>query len=98
MSEQYRSSHIVLKPEKYEAIAQLANNQDRPISEVATEVVRLELETLEQRKQGKKESLERLNQRRLEYHHQHGFYPGDPVAEVRAEREKQIDTVIREEQ
>jgi hypothetical protein len=32
-----------------------------------------------------------------EIYQTHGMYPGDPVAEVRAEREKQIDRVMRGE-
>ncbi|MBD2778026.1 hypothetical protein [Iningainema tapete] len=97
MSEQHNSSQLVLEPEQYAALEQLASKQNRPISDVAREVVRLGLESLEHKKQQRKEALERLEQRRLEIYRVHGMYHGDPVAEVRAEREKQIERVMRGE-
>ena len=42
-------SPLVLEPERYEAITQLANQQHQTISEVAVEVVRLGLEVLRER-------------------------------------------------
>ncbi|KAB8315051.1 hypothetical protein SD81_034220 [Tolypothrix campylonemoides VB511288] len=93
MTEQNNSSQVVLEPEQYETLAQLASKQNRTISDVAQEVVRLGLESLEIKKQRRKEALERLEQMREEIYRTHGMYPGDPVAEVRTEREKQIDRV-----
>lgn len=93
MTEQNNSSQVVLEPEQYETLAQLASKQGRTISDVAQEVVRLGLESLEIKKQRRKEALERLEQMREEIYRTHGMYPGDPVAEVRTEREKQIDRV-----
>lgn len=97
MTEQHNSSQLVLEPEQYEALAQLASKQNRTVSDVARQVVRLGLESLEQKKQQRKEALERLEQMRQEIYQKHGMYEGDPVAEVRAEREKQIDRVMRGE-
>lgn len=97
MTERDHSSQVLLEPEQYEALAQLASLQGSTISDVAQQVVRLGLEALQKQKQQRMEALERLNQRRLEYHQMHGMYPGDPVAEVRAEREKQIERVMRGE-
>ena len=51
MLEQHNSSVLVLEPEQYEALTQLASKQNRTISDVAREVVRLGLESLEQKKQ-----------------------------------------------
>lgn len=96
MTEHYQGYKSILEPEQYEALAQLASKQGRTLADVAREVVRLGLESLQQ-KQQRLETLERLNQRRLEYHRMHGMYPGEPVAEVRAEREKQIERVMRGE-
>lgn len=62
---------------------------------MAQKVVQLGLEALRQQQQQSQEALERLNQRRLEYHRINGMYAGDLIAEVRAEREKQIDRVMR---
>ena len=95
MTEQDHGSQVLLEPEQYATLAQLAGLQGSTISDVAREVVRLGLEALQ--KQKRMEALERLNQRQLEYHRLHGMYPGDIVAEVRTEREKQIDRVMRGE-
>lgn len=98
MSEQNPQSQILLESEQYQKLAQMATNQGRTISEVAQEIVRLGLESFEARQKAHPmEILERLNQRRLEDYRKHGIYPGDIVAEVRAEREKQIDRVMRGE-
>lgn len=90
-------TQVLLAPEQYETLAELAGREGRTISEIAREMVRLGLETREKQKQHNLEILERLTQRRMEYHRLHGMYPGDLVAEVRAEREKQIDRVMRGE-
>jgi predicted DNA-binding protein len=97
MAEQHQSSQIVLEPEQYEKLAQLANERGRTLSEVAQEIVRLGLESIERRKAEQMAILERLNRRRLEYERTHGMCQGNPVAEVRAERENQIDRVMRGE-
>lgn len=39
-------------------------------------------------------ALERLNAIREEIQQSHGIYPGDLIAEVRAEREEQIERII----
>ncbi len=95
MTEQDYGSQVLLEPEQYKTLAQLAGLQGSTISDVAREVVRLGLEALQ--KQKRMEALERLNQRQLEYHRRHGMYPGDIVAEVRTERQKQIERVMRGE-
>lgn len=60
--------------------------------------MRLGLESFEDRQKARQmEILERLNKTREEIYRTHGMYPGDIVAEVRAEREKQIDRVMRGE-
>ena len=97
MPQSDRNTSVLLLPEQYNTIAELANTQDRTISEVVRDIIRLGLETLERENANHQETLERLNQRRLEYHRLNGTYPGDPIAEVRAERERQIETVIKGE-
>ncbi|MBF2008588.1 MAG: hypothetical protein IGS49_24870 [Chlorogloeopsis fritschii C42_A2020_084] len=97
MVEQNQSSQLVLEPEQYKMLAKLAKKQGRTINDVVREVVRLGLESLELRKQRRKEALERLEQTRQEIYRTQGMYQGDPIAEVRAEREKQIDRVLRGE-
>ncbi|NER35929.1 MAG: hypothetical protein F6J93_18400 [Oscillatoria sp. SIO1A7] len=85
---------LVLEPEQYAALTQLATQQHQTISEVAVEIVSLGLEALRQRgERGDRQSqraLESLNAIRKQIQEKHGIYPGDLVAEVRAEREEQI--------
>ncbi len=97
MNEENKSSQLVLEAEQIDALTQLASKQGRTISDVARFVVRLGLKSLELTKQRRYVALERLEQMRQEIYRTHGMYPGDPVAEVRAEREKQIDRVMRGE-
>lgn len=94
---------LVLEPEQYAVLAQLASRQHQTISEVAVEVVRLGLEALRQRsdvagatlrQRQPEKALERLNSLREKIQQTHGVYPGDLVAEVRAEREEQIERMI----
>ncbi|NEP90532.1 MAG: hypothetical protein F6K18_29010 [Okeania sp. SIO2C2] len=71
---QYPYPPLVLEPEQYDALLQLATQKHQTLSEVAVEVVRLGLETLKQRgdrtsgegdRQFQK-ALERLNSLRAE--------------------------------
>ena len=97
MTEQQRHQPLVLEPEQYAVLTQLATQQHQTISEVAVEVVRLGLETLRQAKQRQRQpqkALKRLNALREEIQQAHGTYPGDLVTEVRAEREEQIERII----
>ena len=96
MSEQQRHPPLLLEPEQYAVLTQLATQQHQSISEVVVEVVRLGLETLRQAKQRQRQpqkALKRLNALREEIQQAHGIYPGDLVTEVRAEREEQQDSV-----
>ena len=98
---QQRHPPLVLEPEQYATLTQLATQEDRSISEVAVEVVRLGLETLRQRsdfasarQRQSQKALERLNALREQIQQTHGIYSGDLVAEVRTEREEQIERII----
>ncbi|NEN88137.1 MAG: hypothetical protein F6K48_04070 [Okeania sp. SIO3H1] len=93
---------LVLEPEQYDSLLQLATQKHLTLSEVAVEVVRLGLETLKQRSdiisgEGDRQSqktLERLNSLRAEIQQTHGIYSGDLLAEVRTEREEQMEKII----
>ncbi|MBC6480942.1 MAG: hypothetical protein GDA56_27365 [Hormoscilla sp. GM7CHS1pb] len=89
--------NVLLAPEQYETLAQLASQEGRSISDLAQEMVRLGLETREKQKQHNLEILDSLTLLREEIYQTHGMFPGDLVAQVRAEREKQIDRVMRGE-
>ncbi|NEO55197.1 MAG: hypothetical protein F6K54_20220 [Okeania sp. SIO3B5] len=99
---EYPYQPLVLEPEQYNALFQLATQKHQTVSEVAVEVVRLGLETLKQRGDGTSDegdreyqkALECLNSLRAEIQQTHGIYSGDLVAEVRTEREEQIERII----
>ena len=97
MTEQQRHPPLVLEPEQYAVLTQLAARQHQTISEVTVEVVRLGLEALRHAKQRQRlpqEALKRLNALRDEIQQTHGIYPGDLVTEARVEREEQIERII----
>jgi DNA polymerase III delta subunit len=95
MTQPDRSVGLVLEPEQYETLAQIARQQGSTIPDVVREVVRLGLESF--KKQQRQKALERLVQMRQEIFQNSGIYPGNIVSEVRAAREKQIDRIIRGE-
>ncbi len=97
MTQQVSDSQVLLAQSQYEILAEIARSSDSTISDVTREVVRLGLEAFQQQQLKRQEALERLNQRRLEYHRLNGIYPEDIVAQVRAEREKQIERVMKGE-
>ncbi|NER99783.1 MAG: hypothetical protein F6J86_39250 [Symploca sp. SIO1B1] len=95
---------LVLEPQQYDTLLQLASQKHQTLSEVAVEVVRLGLETLKQRsdkisgegdRQAQK-ALDCLNSIRAEIQQTHGIYSGDLVAEVRTEREEHRSKIIWE--
>jgi len=92
---------LVLEPEQYDTLLQLATQKHQTVSEVAVEVVRLGLETLKQkdttshvRDRQPQKALECLNSLRAEIQQTHGIYSGDLVAEIRSERQEQIEKII----
>jgi hypothetical protein len=64
------------------------------------DIVRQYLEEQEQDAQRQQEllALEKLARIRAQIREQHGVYPGDFLAEVRAEREDDIERVLRGEE
>ena len=87
-------TQLLLDPGQYQAVAQLAATQQRPISEIVREFIDLGLEQMRKRRQERLRALEELNATRRQLEARVGLYPGDLVAEVRAERERQLETVL----
>ncbi len=81
-------------PDQYQAVVQLAATQNRSISELMRELVDLGFEQLRRRRQARLRALEELNGVRRQLEVRLGIYPGNPVAEARAERERQMETVL----
>jgi len=97
MTQQVSDSQVLLAQSQYETLAEIARLQDSTISDVAREVVRLGLEALQQQQQQRQEALDHLKLLREEIYQTHGMYPGDIVAQVRAEREKNMETMLKGE-
>ena len=88
------AARLTLDLERYHAITELAENQERPVAEVVREIFDLGLEQIRNRKQRKIQALEELNALRHRLEASDGTYPGNPVAEARAERERQLAAVL----
>ncbi len=97
MTEQAQGFQVLLDSQQYETLAQLASLQNRTVSDVVQQVVRLGLEALEEQKQQRQEALNCLECLREEIYQTHGMYPGDIVAEIRTQREKEIEQMLKGE-
>ena len=85
---------VLLKPAQRRALARIARREGRSISEVLREMIEWGLAQREQTNQQWKQVLGRLRQMR-EANREQGVYPGDLVAEARAEREQQNEAIWR---
>lgn len=94
----YRAQ-ILLEPQQHAALAEIAQRENRSISDVVREIVRVWLEGQDHEAQLTRElaALEELTRLRLAIQEEHGIYTGDPIEEVRAERDDEFDRVLRGE-
>ena len=99
MSTLYRAQ-ILLEEEQHQSLAEIAQTEGRSVSGVVREIVG---EYLAERLQGARlqrqmQAIEALTQIRRQVQKQHGVYQGDLLAEVRAEREQDVERVWRDEE
>jgi Arc/MetJ-type ribon-helix-helix transcriptional regulator len=94
----YRAQ-ILLEPEQHDALAEMARQENRSISDVVREILREWLATRDRdaRRQRELQALEGLTRLRLKIQEQHGVYTGDFLAEARAERDEDFERVWRGE-
>ena len=94
----YRAQ-LLLEAEQHAALAKIAQQEGRSISDLIREIVRQHLIELgqEARKQRERQAEERLAQIREGLREEHGLYQGDLLAEARAEREVEAERVWRGE-
>jgi len=99
MNTKYRAQ-ILLEAEQHEALARLAREENRSISDVVREIVRIWLAEHDQdaRRQNELKALEDLTRMRLEIHERRGVYLGNPIEEVRQERDEETGRVWRGEE
>lgn len=95
MAERFHRAQLLLEPKQYKRLSFLAQQQGSSISELTREVIHLGLKFFHLKKKRKIEALERLTQIRKSFAQKHGVYSGDPAAEVRVEREEQLNRLTK---
>jgi predicted DNA-binding protein len=92
MSTLYRAQ-ILLESEQHQALAQIAEQEGRSISDLVREIVEQHL--AEKRQQDQRatalQAVERLTQIRTRLQEERGMYQADPLAEVRAEWDQDVE-------
>ncbi len=94
MAGRYYRAQILLEPEQHDALVEIAERQGRSVSEVVREFIQYQLEKQDEKLQRELEALEKLRQIREEAFQEYGMYPGDPVAEIREEQEREMDRML----
>jgi hypothetical protein len=91
MAALYRAQ-LLLEPEQHQALAEIARREGRSISDLVRDIVRQHLAEREEEDQQARalQALKDLAQTCTRLREEHGVYDGDLVAEVRAEREEEL--------
>jgi len=99
MGNLYRAQ-ILLEPEQHRALAEIARSDNQSISAIVRESVRQYLARRARDVQSRREmqAFGALTQTRRKIQERHGVYQGDPLAEIRAEREQDMERVWRGEE
>jgi hypothetical protein len=99
MAERYYRAQILLEPKQHDHLKEIAEREDRSISDVAREMIGRGLKDrerdLQSRLQQGRKALEQLHEIQQQVFEKHGVYQGDLVAEVRSEREEALDEIQR---
>jgi hypothetical protein len=90
MAERLYRAQILLEPAQHQALKEIARREDRSISDVAREAIRLGLKALTQYKQSQARAFENLSEIRTGIQERSGIYRGDLIANIRVERNHQL--------
>lgn len=92
-------AQLLLESEQHKALAEIAEQEGLSISALVREIVRRHLAERSQQARilTALQAIERLTQIRATLKEERGIYQGDPVAEVRADWEKDVDRIWRGE-
>jgi predicted DNA-binding protein len=95
MATLYRAQ-LLLGEAQHEALARIAEEQGRSLSDLVREIVRQYLADREDQAKSlaAQRSMERLSQIRSRLREEKGVYPGDPLAEVRDEWDQEVERVL----
>jgi len=88
-------AQLLLEAEQYQALAEIAEQEGRSISDLVREIVRQHLDERHQRAQQLTalQAIERLTQIRARLQEEHGLYQSAPLAELRAEWEEDVERI-----
>jgi hypothetical protein len=92
-------TQLLLESEQHEALARIAEEEGRSISDLMREIVRQHLAEREKETEVRDalQAIEDLTKIRARIREEHGVYQGDLLAEVRAEREEDVERTWRQE-
>lgn len=96
MTQSANSPQILLDIEQYETLQQIAQAKGSSVVAVVQEVMQLGIESLQNQKQQRLDALAQLNRLRQEIQQNHGTITDNLVAEVRKEREAQIEETLKD--
>ena len=98
MSTYYRAQ-ILLEPEQHRTLSEIAKREGRSISDLVRESVQAYLveRDREAQRTRRMEALDALTEIRERIESEHGMLSGDPVAEMREERDRENERVWRGE-
>jgi predicted DNA-binding protein len=90
-------AQLLLESEQHQALAEIAEQEGRSISDLVRGIVRRYLEEKRQEAEylNALQAIERLTQIRATLQEEHGILQGDPLDEVRAEWEEGVERVWR---
>jgi predicted DNA-binding protein len=92
-------AQILLETEQHQALADLAEQEGRSVSDLVREIVRRHLDEQARNAQAAAalQAIDVLSTTRTRLREQRGLYQGDPVAEVRAEQNDDMERLWRDE-
>lgn len=92
-------AQLLLESEQHQALAEIAEQEGRSVSDLVREIVRQYL--AERHRQAQQlaalQAIERLTQIRVGLAEEYGLLEGDPLAEARAEWEEDVERIWRGE-
>jgi Arc/MetJ-type ribon-helix-helix transcriptional regulator len=88
-------AQLLLEAEQHEALAEITEQEGRSISDLVRGIVRRHLGERAQEAQilAAQQAIERLTEIWAGLREEHGIFPGDPLAEVRAESEEDVERI-----
>ncbi|MGD2048739.1 MAG: hypothetical protein PVH03_04565 [Chloroflexota bacterium] len=99
MGNLYRAQ-ILIEQEQHRTLVEMAENQDKSVSQIVREILQRYLREFERENQLKQEmsALEQLISTRNQLQQQFGFLNEDLLEEVREERQQELELMITDDE